>query len=109
VRRGAGAGFTDAYPDPRQRELPKIVGHGAKRRHQRPDRGCNNDDGLAVASIGIHRDGDAEHGVEDCEDRAAEDADFDVAEAELRLYRRHQDAQQNPVGVVRDIDENEQP
>lgn len=62
-RRGA-AGFADADPDAREKELREVLREAAGRRERAPQRECRRDDPDTVRAIGEPAERDAERRVE---------------------------------------------
>ena len=105
--RGIAAGLAEADPKPREGQRCKAAGRAAKGGESAPQRQRDRHDGGPAPAVGEPGDRDAEHGVEDHEHRAGQDADRGVRDVQVFLDRLDQDRQHLPVEEAQRIGDHE--
>uniref|UniRef100_A0A0N4ZGW3 LigA n=1 Tax=Parastrongyloides trichosuri TaxID=131310 RepID=A0A0N4ZGW3_PARTI len=109
IGRGHPARLADAHAHPAQEQRAEAARHAAQGGEAGPDgQGAGHDPHPAEA-VRQPGDGDRQGRIQQGESQAAQQAELSVAEVELRLQRRGQDADDLPVQEVQHIDEDQDP
>jgi hypothetical protein len=109
-RRGA-ARFPHADADPCQEQLGEILGQAGNGRHAGPHRERRSYDQRPAAgrAVGIARDGDPQHGIEQRKSQPGHQSDLRVAQPQFEPDRFGQDVDDLPVDEIEDVDDQQDP
>src|SRR5215217_3540794 len=105
---GGVAGLARADADAEQEQVGEGVRHAAERGERRPDSDGDGDDGGAFEPLGQPGDRDAHQAVGTGERQACQQAHLSVGDLQVELYGLAEDADDDPVDEVAEVDEHEQ-
>src|SRR5689334_7865332 len=107
MRRWNTASFSDCDRCTCKQQLRVSAGGPAERYRGTPDPCRDRDDPNSIAAIGPARDGNSQHGIEECECNPAQESELRIAESQLGLDILEQQSQREPIDIVERQDEQQ--